>query len=86
MPDTHSLIKHFAQLTDPRIERSKRHARADILIISICALLCGAEGGVSTARFSPSCCVGAIFSARDSGAAANRAQLRVPGRHLRVRS
>ena len=44
MPDTHSLIKHFAQLTDPRIERSKRHALGDILIISICALLCGAEG------------------------------------------
>ena len=44
MPDTHSLSKHFAQLTDPRMERSKRHALGDILVISLCALLCGAEG------------------------------------------
>jgi len=51
MPDTHSLINHFAQLTDPRIERSKRHALGDILIISVCALLFGAEGFAEMEEF-----------------------------------
>jgi len=51
MPDPHSLSDHFRQLTDPRIERSKRHALDDILIISICALLCGAEGFAEMEEF-----------------------------------
>ena len=51
MPRTHSLIKHLAQLSDPRIDRSKRHALGDILIISICALLCGAEGFAEMEEF-----------------------------------
>ena len=51
MPETHILRDHFRQLTDPRIERSKRHALDDILLISICALLCGAEGFADMEEF-----------------------------------
>ncbi len=38
------FLAHFACLPDPRIERTKRHQLLDILVISICALICGAEG------------------------------------------
>ena len=39
-----TLVEHFSQLTFPRIERTKRHKLIDILLISICATICGAEG------------------------------------------
>ncbi|MBU1106422.1 MAG: ISAs1 family transposase [Candidatus Riflebacteria bacterium] len=38
-----SIRKHFTTLKDPRIERKKLHSLADILIIAICAVVCGAE-------------------------------------------
>ena len=39
-----SLIEHFSVLDDPRIDRSKRHKLIDILVIAICATICGADG------------------------------------------
>ena len=51
MPETNSLSHRFQQLEDPRIARSKRHSLHDILIISACALLCGAEGFVDMEEF-----------------------------------
>ena len=51
MPETESLSHYFRQLEDPRIARSKGHALHDILIISVCALLCGAEGFVDREEF-----------------------------------
>ena len=38
-----ALIAPFAELTDPRIERQKRHKLLDLLVIAVCAVLCGAE-------------------------------------------
>lgn len=38
-----SLIEHFSVIVDPRIERGKEHKLLDILLISVCAMLCGAE-------------------------------------------
>lgn len=38
-----ALIDHFANLTDPRIERTKEHKLIDILTIAICAVICGAD-------------------------------------------
>ena len=38
-----SLIEHFAELPDPRIDRTKKHRLDDILVIALCAILCGAE-------------------------------------------
>ena len=37
-----SLIEHFADLTDPRIDRTKKHRLDDILVIALCGILCGA--------------------------------------------
>jgi len=38
-----SLIEHFSTITDPRIDRTKRHKLIDILVIAICGIICGAE-------------------------------------------
>lgn len=38
-----SLIDHFVTLPDPRINRRKLHSLTDILCITICAVLCGAQ-------------------------------------------
>src|ERR1051325_6544762 len=39
-----SLLEHFSSIADPRIDRTKRHKLIDILVIAICATICGAEG------------------------------------------
>lgn len=38
-----SPIRYFAELTDPRVERTKEHLLSDILFIAIAAVICGAE-------------------------------------------
>jgi predicted transposase YbfD/YdcC len=37
-----SLADHFADLPDPRVERTRKHRLDDILVIALCAILCGA--------------------------------------------
>jgi predicted transposase YbfD/YdcC len=39
-----SLVAHFSQVPDPRIERTKDHELVDVLVIAICTLLCAGEG------------------------------------------
>ena len=38
-----TLTDHFAELTDPRIDRTKRDKLIDIVTIAICAVICGAD-------------------------------------------
>jgi predicted transposase YbfD/YdcC len=38
-----SIADHFGRLEDPRIERTKLHELLDIIVIAICAVLCGAD-------------------------------------------
>ena len=38
-----SLIEHFKELPDPRVDRTKDHDLIDILVIAICTLLCAGE-------------------------------------------
>lgn len=38
-----AVVGHFDTLTDPRVERSKRHKLLDIIFISISAVICGAD-------------------------------------------
>jgi predicted transposase YbfD/YdcC len=38
-----SLVAHFAQVLDPRINRRKDHDLVDILVIAVCTLLCAGE-------------------------------------------
>jgi predicted transposase YbfD/YdcC len=39
-----TITDHFSELEDPRIERTKRHKLIDIITITICAVICGADG------------------------------------------
>ena len=41
---TENIAKHFRELTDPRTGNAKRHIFIEILIIAICAVICGADG------------------------------------------
>jgi predicted transposase YbfD/YdcC len=38
-----TLQEHFAELTDPRVDRGKLHLLLDILVIALCAVICGAD-------------------------------------------
>ena len=53
MPDNKpiSIIDHFSVIEDPRIERRKEHKLIDILTISICAVLCGADDFTAMEEF-----------------------------------
>jgi predicted transposase YbfD/YdcC len=46
-----SLAFHFSTLPDPRREHLREHSLIDILLISVCAMLCGAEGFVDFEQF-----------------------------------
>ena len=48
---TPSIIDHFSSIEDPRVNRQKRHQLQDIFFISICAMICGADNGVSIEEF-----------------------------------
>lgn len=50
-PPVGSIPKHFSKVTDPRIDRTKRHKLINILIIAICAVICGADGWVEVELF-----------------------------------
>lgn len=41
----------FANLTDPRLERTRRHALLDIIILAVCATLGNADGWADIERF-----------------------------------
>src|SRR5271156_2535089 len=38
-----SLLEHFKNLADPRVNRTKDHDLIDVLILAICTLLCAGE-------------------------------------------
>lgn len=46
-----SIIEHFSVVEDPRIERHKQHKLIDIIVIAICAVICGADGWVAVEAF-----------------------------------
>jgi len=46
-----NLTKHFAHLTDPRVDRTKEHLLLDIVVIAICAIIAGADSWVAVEAF-----------------------------------
>src|SRR5262249_18914332 len=48
MPDSPlaSLQTHFAEIEDPRVERTRRHELLDIIVIAVCAVICSADDWV----------------------------------------
>jgi len=49
--DRRDLESMFAQVEDPRMERTKLHRLRDIIILAICGIICGAEGWVEIEEF-----------------------------------
>jgi predicted transposase YbfD/YdcC len=50
LPPT-SISEHFAELTDPRRDHLKEHRLLDIVTITLCAVICGADDWVNVAMF-----------------------------------
>jgi len=48
-PALTSVANHFRKLADPRVRRARRHALFDILVIALCAAICGADDWVAIA-------------------------------------
>jgi len=46
-----SIRIHFSKLEDPRLDRQKLHQLMDIIVIAVCAVICGAETWVDIANF-----------------------------------
>jgi predicted transposase YbfD/YdcC len=46
-----SISRHFAALTDPRIERTREHRLVEIVTIALCAVVCGADDWVAIETF-----------------------------------
>jgi predicted transposase YbfD/YdcC len=46
-----SISEHFATVTDPRAERGREHRLLDILTITLCAVICGADDWVAVATY-----------------------------------
>lgn len=51
MPSDLSVTRFFADLPDPRIDRTKKHPLADILVVTLAATLAGAESFEAVAAF-----------------------------------
>jgi hypothetical protein len=49
-----ALASFFATVDDPRIERTKAHNLLDSIIITMCAVICGADDWVGVAEFGTS--------------------------------
>jgi predicted transposase YbfD/YdcC len=41
-----SFQAHFANIDDPRVERTRRHELLDLIVLAICAVICGADAWV----------------------------------------
>ncbi len=46
-----SIPTHFQVLDDPRLERTRRHDLLDIVAITICAVICGADSWVDVEKY-----------------------------------
>jgi predicted transposase YbfD/YdcC len=52
MSPTLSLVEGFADLPDPRVQRTRRHLLIDIVVIAISGVVCGAEGWDDIVEFA----------------------------------
>lgn len=52
LPAPYAAARLFAGVTDPRVERTRRHLLCDILLIALCATLAGAEGFCDIAEWA----------------------------------
>jgi len=46
-----AIRARFSNLTDPRVERTKQHLLSDMVVIALCAAICGANSWADVERF-----------------------------------
>jgi len=49
--EANEFFEIFSKLEDPRVERTRKHELTDILVIAICAIICGADGWAQVEGF-----------------------------------
>lgn len=49
-----AIEEHFGKVSDPRMDRTKEHKLIDMIVIAICAVICGAEGWTDIENFGNS--------------------------------
>lgn len=49
-----AIEEHFSKVSDPRVDRTKEHKLIDMIVIAICAVICGAEGWTDIENFGNS--------------------------------
>lgn len=49
-----AIRERFAGVSDPRVERTKRHQLLDMIVIALCAAIAGADGWADVERFGKS--------------------------------
>ena len=49
-----AIEQHFSKVSDPRVDRTKEHKLMDMVVIAICAVICGAEGWTDIENFGNS--------------------------------
>lgn len=54
MSESGDFFVHFSVLSDPRMDRTKKHFLVDILFIAVCTILCGGEGFTDMELFGES--------------------------------
>jgi len=47
-----TTYKHFEEITDPRVNRGKNYPLHELIFVTLCATLCGANGWVDVERFA----------------------------------
>lgn len=45
------VLRCFAALPDPRMKRTRKHELIDMVVVAICAVICGADGWAQVAEF-----------------------------------
>lgn len=48
---TASVVEHFSTLNDPRILLKTRHKLIDIIVITVCAVICGSDDWVEVVEY-----------------------------------
>src|ERR1700747_2844515 len=51
LPSLSNALLRLESVTDPRVQRSRRHKLVDILVIALCGFLAGCEGWVDVELF-----------------------------------
>ena len=50
--DVGAIASYFESLSDPRHTRNRKHLLVDVIVVSVCAILCGCDGPTAMHRWA----------------------------------